>query len=211
MKHLLCYGDSNTWGLIPKTEDRYGWGTRWTSILQEKLGSDHIRIVEEGLCGRTSVFDDAYREHRNGLKTLPMILETYRPLNGAVLMLGTNDCKSIYHPNAYKIAKGMEQCLDLLLTKIPKEGILVVSPIHLGEEVWKENFDPEFDQVSVQVSKELYKEYEKITKAKGVALINAADFAKPSQTDQEHMTEEGHKALADAIYCAILKEQLTER
>ena len=37
MKQLLCYGDSNTWGLIPGTKERYPWGLRWTSILQEKL------------------------------------------------------------------------------------------------------------------------------------------------------------------------------
>ena len=37
MKQLLCFGDSNTWGLIPKTHERYSWGVRWTSLLQEKL------------------------------------------------------------------------------------------------------------------------------------------------------------------------------
>ena len=25
MKQILCFGDSNTWGLIPKTNKRYEW------------------------------------------------------------------------------------------------------------------------------------------------------------------------------------------
>ena len=66
MKQLLCFGDSNTWGLIPKSTERYSWGVRWTSILQEKLNDSDIRIIEEGLCGRTTIYD-AYRANRNGL------------------------------------------------------------------------------------------------------------------------------------------------
>lgn len=26
MKQILCFGDSNTYGLIPGTKERYGWG-----------------------------------------------------------------------------------------------------------------------------------------------------------------------------------------
>lgn len=38
MKQILCFGDSNTYGLIPGTANqRYGWGTRWTSILDDKV------------------------------------------------------------------------------------------------------------------------------------------------------------------------------
>ena len=89
MKQLLCFGDSNTWGLIPKTNERYPWGVRWTSILQEKL--QNVRILEEGLCGRTTIFDDAYRKNRNGLESLPEILESNYPIDAAIIMLGTND------------------------------------------------------------------------------------------------------------------------
>ena len=100
MKQLLCFGDSNTWGLIQKTNERYSWGVRWTSILQEKLYDKDVRVLEEGLCGRTTVFDDAYRKNRNGLKSLPEILETSYPIDAAVIMLGTNDCKAYYKSNS---------------------------------------------------------------------------------------------------------------
>ena len=54
MKQILCFGDSNTYGLVPATTDRYGWGVRWTSIINEKLGLQEYRVIEEGLCGRNN-------------------------------------------------------------------------------------------------------------------------------------------------------------
>ena len=49
MRQILCFGDSNTWGLSPETHDRFPWGVRWTSLLQEKVKWEEIRILEEGL------------------------------------------------------------------------------------------------------------------------------------------------------------------
>lgn len=89
MKQAACFGDSNTWGLIPGTKKRYSWGERWTSVLQEKLNVDKVRVIEEGLCGRTTVFEDAYRANRNGLKSIPFILESQKPIDAVILMLGT--------------------------------------------------------------------------------------------------------------------------
>lgn len=208
MKQLLCFGDSNTWGLIPKTNERYSWGERWTSILQEKLYDKDVRVLEEGLCGRTTVFDDAYRKNRNGLKSLPEILETSYPIDSAVIMLGTNDCKAYYKSNSYNIAKGLGLCIDELLKYISPEKVLVVSPIFLGDTVWKEEFDPEFDSHSVDIAKGLFLEYKKVAQTKGTNIISASDFAKPSNVDQEHLTKEGHQLLALAIYNAVVTSNI---
>ena len=76
MKTIVCYGDSNTWGYMPKREhpeitanNRFPWGVRWTSLLQMKLGADY-RVVEEGLNGRTTMFDDPLDVCRNGLESI---------------------------------------------------------------------------------------------------------------------------------------------
>ena len=199
MQHILCYGDSNTWGLVPGEENRYPWGIRWTSILQERF-KDRVHVIEEGLCGRTTIFEDIYRTDRNGLRTLPLILESHSPLDAAILMLGTNDCKSHYNNCAFKIAKGLGQCVDLLLEKIPAEKILILSPIHLGKDVWKEEYDPEFNTKSVEISGQLEKKYQKIAIKKGVHFLAASDYAKASERDNEHMDEKGHAALAEAIF-----------
>lgn len=58
MKQILCFGDSNTYGLIPGTKARYDWNIRWSGILGERMRPYGYRVVEEGLCGRTTVFDD---------------------------------------------------------------------------------------------------------------------------------------------------------
>ena len=207
MKQLLCFGDSNTWGLIPKTNE-YSWGVRWTSILQEKLYDKDVRVLEEGLCGRTTVFDDAYRKNRNGLKSLPEILETSYPIDAAVIMLGTNDCKAYYKSNSYNIAKGLGLCVDELLKYISPEKVLIVSPIFLGDAVWKEEFDPEFDAHSVDIAKGLFNEYKKVAETKGTNIISASDFARPSNVDQEHLTKEGHQLLAHAIYNAVITSNI---
>ncbi|MDD6568820.1 MAG: GDSL-type esterase/lipase family protein [Eubacteriales bacterium] len=206
MKQLLCFGDSNTWGLIPNTKERYSWGVRWTSILQQKL--QNVRVLEEGLCGRTTIFDDAYRKNRNGLESLPEILESSYPLDAAIIMLGTNDCKSYYNSNSFKIAKGLGLCIDELSKYISPEKILVVSPIFLGENVWKEEYDPEFDTRSVETAKKLYSEYKKVALEKGTNIISAADYVQPSEADQEHLTAQGHKILANAILNAVLSASL---
>ena len=38
MIEILCFGDSNTYGLIPGEKRRYSYEERWTGLLSEKLG-----------------------------------------------------------------------------------------------------------------------------------------------------------------------------
>ena len=71
MKNILAFGDSNTWGLIPGTKERYPGEIRWTGLVQNKLGD--TKIIEEGLCGRTTVCEDEIRPFSKGVDTLPRI------------------------------------------------------------------------------------------------------------------------------------------
>lgn len=212
MKQILCYGDSNTYGLIPKKGGRYPWGIRWTSILNEKLGLKDHRVIEEGLCGRTTTFDDPLREGRCGTKMLPVILETHNPIDIIVVMLGTNDCKSIYGTTADFIGKGIRKIIGQIRTYAGKSRILMISPIHLGADVWKNDYDPEFSALSVSTSKELADVYKKVCENENIYFLDASIFANPSSTDQEHLDEEGHRLLAEAIYQIIseMEENATE-
>ena len=199
MKQILAFGDSNTWGLVPgsKPQERYPWGIRWTSILQEK--NSELRIAEEGLCGRTTVFDDGLRPGRNAVNSLTPMLESHYPIDGAILMLGTNDCKTLYNASSYVIGKGIERCLDILEKYVAPEKILLVSPINLGDDVWRPEKDPEFNQKSVETSKELKNVYKNIAKRKGVKFLAASDFVSPSDIDNEHMDEESHRIFAEVV------------
>lgn len=197
MGSILAYGDSNTWGLIPGTDKRYPWGIRWTSLVQESLKGS--RIIEDGLCGRTTVFEDQLRPFRKGADILPLALEENYPLDGAIIMLGTNDCKTIFNASEYVIGKGLEKCLDELEKFLLPEKILVISPIRLGEDVWRPEKDPEFDASSVKTSISIKQEYEKIARRRGNRFLAASDVAVASAVDDEHMDEGGHRALAGAI------------
>lgn len=205
MKQILCFGDSNTWGLIAGTKERYGWNERWTGILQDKVQEKGIRIIEEGLCGRTTVFNDKLRDGRCGSKILPVILESHYPINTIVLMLGTNDCKTLYNATAEIIGKGIECLLEQIKAISPKSKIILVSPIHLGELVWQENYDPEFNERSVKESKRLKEVYEKIAEKYNIEFLAASDYANPSKEDMEHLDLKGHKVLADAVYKKLEK------
>ena len=66
---------------------------------------------------------------------LSAILESHRPVDTIVLMLGTNDCKSVYSATPEVIGQGIEQLLDQINTVNPDAKILLVSPIYLGERI----------------------------------------------------------------------------
>ena len=202
--NILCFGDSNTYGYKPDGTGRFDENTRWTQILQKKLGSGY-RIIEEGLCGRTTVFQDELREGRRGLDLIGVTVEMQNPLDLMILMLGTNDCKTRYGASAAVIARGLEQviCKARKSSSRPFD-ILVVSPIHLGKGVGEPDFDPEFNDSSEAVSRNLAAEYRKVALQNHAVFLNAADFASPSTTDREHLNEAGHAALAEAIYSKVL-------
>lgn len=200
MKQILAFGDSNTWGLIPGSApyERYPWGVRWTSILQEKRKD--VRVIEEGLCGRTTVFEDELRPGRKGINSLPVLLESHYPVDIAIIMLGTNDCKSFYNVSSTTIGKGIERCLDALEKYVEPENILLIAPMNLGDDVWKPEKDPEFNQKSVETSKELKEVYRRIATKKGVKFLAASDYVRPSDIDNEHMDEASHRTFAEVVY-----------
>ena len=199
MKQILCFGDSNTYGLIPGIQGRYEWGTRWSSILDERVRKKGYRVIEEGLCGRTTIFDDKYRKGRRGTELLPVLLEAHNPVDIVILMLGTNDCKTAYGATAERIGAGIEALIDQIQLFNPEIQIVLVSPISLGDKVWEEEYDVEFDRNSIAVSKELPRVYKRIAEKRGVEFIAASDYAEPSSIDYEHMDAESHKSFAKAI------------
>ena len=108
--------------------------------------------------------------------------------------------KSVYSATPEVIGQGIEQLLDQINTVNPDAKILLVSPIYLGERIWEEDFDPEFDKNSIEVSWNLPRVYEKIARRRNISYLPASEFARPGEADQEHLDELGHSRLADAIY-----------
>lgn len=206
MKHILCFGDSNLFGTNP-SGGRWPLEQRWTGLLSRALG-DGYRIIEEGLGGRTTVFDDPLEENRCGSRQLPMLLHSHRPLDLVILSLGTNDCKTLFNANAKIIAKALEK-LALMVKAYPYgehypiPQVLVISPIHTGEGVEDSPF-ASFDYTSHLVSKTLAPAIKAMADKNNLLFLDASLVAQSSPIDQLHMDREGHAALAKAVLPIVL-------
>src|SRR5690606_25907755 len=111
-KTVLCYGDSLTWGYDAERLARHRFEDRWPNVLQAELG-DQVRVIEDGLNGRTTAFDDhLVAEDRNGARTLPTSLATHSPLDLVIIMLGANDMKPWIHGRAFVAANGMARLVN---------------------------------------------------------------------------------------------------
>jgi lysophospholipase L1-like esterase len=204
MKNILCYGDSNTWGLWEKAPNaRLEYGRRWPGILQERLGTDY-HIIEEGCCGRTTVLEDRFEPGRNGKSVLPTILESHKPLDMVILSLGTNDLKMRFSLTPLDIAMGIGELIKIIQRypcgkngKLPE--ILVVSPIYVSDNIEDTPFGELFGKPSVEKSRLLFSRYQRICSSYGCYCMDAAQFAQASFEDAIHMDAENHLKLALAI------------
>lgn len=201
MKHILCFGDSNTHGYIPGG-GRYDDDTRWTGILRQLLGPDY-QIIEEGLNGRTSSFDDIFEPYKNAMDYIIPCLETHKPLDLTILMLGSNDMKQRFSPSTEKIAASIERLTRLILD-VSGAPVLLVSPILLGDNMETSDFASAFSHASIAISHELGTALKAVADRLNVHFLNAADYAAPSLEDSLHLTAKGHKALAHAFYEKVL-------
>ena len=118
MTNILCYGDSNTFGHNPDAvipgDCRFTRDRRWTGLLQQALGEEYY-VIEEGLGGRTTVFNDPSSEGRNGRDWLLPCIQTHQPLDLILFMLGTNDTKVMYSAPVEEIAQGMDTLVKIAL------------------------------------------------------------------------------------------------
>ena len=121
MKSILCFGDSNTWGADPVTAGRFSLHDRWPGVLRDELG-DVFHVIEEGLGGRTTVWDDPIDEYRNGKHHLLPCLWSHMPLDLVIIMLGTNDLKGRVCRRATDIASGVNHLVGMTLRSGVRNG-----------------------------------------------------------------------------------------
>lgn len=205
MKQILCFGDSNTFGYIPGGIGRYDRRTRWPGRLQRLLG-DGFRVIEEGVCGRTTAFPDPYEPGKCGLDDICADMELYGPVDLLIVMLGTNDCKNYFSLSAGQITEGLKKVLDqALAASYPPGKLLVIAPAPLDEAVLSHAFGAEFDETSIAVSRELATEYGVLAKAYGADFLDASKVTSVSKEDGVHLDAGGHEKLAQAVTSWVRK------
>lgn len=212
VKRIICFGDSNTYGYNPENGGRYDENTRWPKLLAKRLGSEY-EVFEEGQNGRTIANDDPWE---GGTKcgmdyVLPMI-ESKKPVDLLVIMLGSNDLKKKFSLPAADIAGS----LMTMLMKIkgycryfigcPDLKILIVSPPALSEPLSESYFATFFDEKdTVEKSKELAKWYKMVADQFGCEFVNATDKISAGSVDHLHLSPEGHAEMAGLIGDKILQ------
>src|SRR3972149_3805470 len=118
MQQILVYGDSLTWGIIPDTRRRLRFEARWPGVLEHELVArgQRVRVIEDCLNGRRTVWEDPFKPGRNGLVGLEQRIEINSPLALVILMLGTNDFQSMHGHNAWHSAQGFLALISSIRT-----------------------------------------------------------------------------------------------
>lgn len=208
MKHILCYGDSNTFGTDPVRGGRHPYEVRWTGVLQRLLGGNY-RVIEEGCGGRTTVFEDQLSYGRNGLKTLVPCIASHNPLDLIIIMLGTNDLKKRFQATPWDLGKAMERIVDEINNfpfepVYPRPELLIVSPVLIREGISRGIYGC-FTEEAASMSRCFAAECEAVSKAKNCWFLDAAKAARASEEDRLHMTAEEHGKLAEALAQKVLE------
>lgn len=214
-KNIMVFGDSNTWGWNPCNDlvqplQRWDDDVRWTGILQNLLGDDY-RVLNEGLNGRTTVWNDPIEEYRCGKDQIIPALDICAPLDLVIIMIGTNDLKVRYSVSAQDIANGAALILDKTLNQVgafrnntPK--VLFICPPPLGpveNGVFADMFKGNYEK-----STELSKHYRGVAESRNVAFLDAGTIVKSSQEDGLHLQADQHKLLGEAVAKAVKEMNL---
>jgi lysophospholipase L1-like esterase len=202
MATILCYGDSNTWGFDPATCERLPREKRWPAVLRRHLPAGW-EVIEEALCGRTTVLDDPFEGGRNGLAYLAPCLESHLPVDLVVLMLGTNDVKSFFPFEGAGIAAGAGRLVDVIQGSrcgpaqgAPKVLLVAPPPVALARplsRVWG------FDEVAVRRSRDLAGYYQAVAERRSCSFLDAGALVSVSPLDGVHLDEAAAAKLGEAV------------
>lgn len=204
MQQILVYSDSLTWGIIPNTRSRLPFDQRWPGVLENKLNesSRKVRVIEDCLNGRRTVWEDPFKPGRNGLQGLAQRIEINSPLALVILMLGTNDFQ-FSHP--YNEAWSAAQGIAVLVHEIrkapiepgmPVPAILIVCPPQIRSP--KGALAPKFRDAE-RKSAGLADACKQVATNLGCHFFDAETATSTSKVDGVHLDSEQHLKLGNAI------------
>lgn len=210
-KRILCYGDSNTWGYIPGTAFRYEDDVRWTGVLKKRLG-DGFTVLEDGISGRTTVFDQEWARGRNGLKGLDYSLQSQMPLDLVTVMLGTNDVSDL---GMWRVELGIDEivrtlmCADSIVrtnSPIFPNGpkVLLIAPPPFHPHCLSDP-DSTVTEAMYLGSLKFPEICSRVAKNRGAFFLDGSNAAEVSELDNTHMTEIGHRNLGNLVADKILE------
>ena len=167
----------------------------------------HVRVIEDCLNGRRTVWDDPYKPGRNGLVGLAQRIEIHSPLDLVVLMLGTNDFQSMHQHNAWQSSQGILALVSAIRAapieptmRVPR--ILVVAPPAI--QTPKGPIAPKFEGGEHKCIG-LADAYRKVCEELDCDFFDAGSVVTSSKVDGVHLDLEQHLALGQAMSEVLMR------
>ncbi|MEM8539924.1 MAG: SGNH/GDSL hydrolase family protein [Pseudomonadota bacterium] len=212
---VVCFGDSNTFGSIPTVlrgmGHRLGPDRRWPGILKRKLGVTWS-VIEEGHPSRTTVHDDPVEGHHlNGLRALPIVMETHMPIDIVVLSLGVNDLKYRFSLTALDVSDSVEVLVREIKQSpwgpsgAPPQLLVVAPPPMQLVGRFAETF-----RGGDEKSKVLGGHMAEMAERQDVLFLDAGTIVETSAVDGLHLDSGAHRELGVAI-AAMIADHFHER
>ena len=179
---VVLFGDSNTWGYMPGSGQRFPREVRWAVQLAEALG-DGWEVIAEGLNGRTATVESPLAEGRNGLPYLLPCLQSHAPVDVLVIYLGTNDVNPRYGLSEQDVAGCVGRLINVArAAEAGDPHVIVVCP-------------PPFDGHALGPA------YAQMCAELGVELLDLDGIASYEVVgdDVEHLGADAHAAVAKAV------------
>ncbi len=207
MPVLLAYGDSNTHGTVPLRQlgemGRLPLDERWVSVMGRALGPAW-EVIAEGQPGRTTVHDDPVEgAHRNGLRVLPAILDTHRPIDMMILMLGTNDLKPRFSVSAFDIAASVARLLAVVRASGVVADAIVVAPAPVREKGCLAGMFEGAEARGAGLAGRLGN----VAREAGYGFVDAGAHVEVDPVDGVHLGRDAHRVLG-GVMAAAVKERM---
>lgn len=212
MDQILVYADSLTWGIIPNTRDRLPFDKRWPGVFENILTDEgkKIRVIENCLNGRRTVWSDPFKNGRDGSQGLSELIEICSPLKLVILMLGTNDFQCTHDNNAWMSAQGTAKLIQLIRQApiepgMPIPEIMIVVPPKIIEP--KGVMAAKFEGAEKRCQG-LSIELEKVALEYSTMFFDTAGVTEASTVDGIHLDADQHHVLGEAVAHAVLERNM---
>jgi len=203
MRQILVYADSLSWGIVPLTRERLPFDSRWPGVMENRMnaGGRAVRVIEDCLNGRRTVWDDPYKPGRNGLAGLAQRIEAHSPLALAILMLGTNDFQSMHPHDAWHSAQGIAALVAAIRTApiepgMPVPPVLVAAPPPIRNP--RGPIAPKFAGGEAKCAG-LADAYRQVARDLSCAFFDCAGVTSSSAVDGVHLDADQHLKLGEAM------------
>ena len=207
MRQILVYADSLTWGIVPNTRRRLTFVDRWPGVMERELlrSGQQVRVIEDALNGRRTVWDDPFKPGRNGLVGLEQRIEVNSPLSLVLLMLGTNDFQSMHDHRAWHAAQGVASLVHAIRRApiepgMPVPDVVVIAPPPICAP--KGAMAEKFAGGDVKCAG-LADAYATVATDLGCRFFDAGSVTTSSTVDGVHLDAAQHAALGTALASAV--------